>query len=82
VALDAADQRADRHRGSGGAFRYVTESRASSNHGYDLPGAVTVTGGLLALVYGFTKAGTDGWAPRPPSSVRRGRCAPCGLRAD
>jgi EmrB/QacA subfamily drug resistance transporter len=44
------------------AFRYVTESRASANHGYDLPGAVTVTGGLLALVYGFTKAGTDGWA--------------------
>ena len=44
------------------AFRYVTESRASSNHGYDLPGAITVTGGLLALVYGFTKAGTDGWA--------------------
>jgi len=43
------------------AFRYVTESRASANHGYDLPGAVTVTGGLLALVYGFTKAGTDGW---------------------
>ena len=43
------------------AFRFITESRASSNHGYDLPGAVTVTGGLLALVYGFTKAGTDGW---------------------
>jgi predicted MFS family arabinose efflux permease len=43
------------------AFRYVSESRASANHGYDLPGAVTVTGGLLALVYGFTKAGTDGW---------------------
>ncbi len=43
------------------AFRYVAESRASANHGYDLPGAVTVTGGLLALVYGFTKAGTDGW---------------------
>ncbi len=44
------------------AFRYVSESRASANHGYDLPGAVTVTGGLLALVYGFTKAGTDGWS--------------------
>jgi MFS family permease len=43
------------------AFRYITESRASSTHGYDIPGAVTVTGGLLALVYGFTKAGTDGW---------------------
>jgi len=44
-----------------GAFRYVSESRASANHGYDLPGAATVTGGLLALVYGFTKAGSDGW---------------------
>jgi EmrB/QacA subfamily drug resistance transporter len=43
------------------AFRYVSESRASANHGYDLPGAATVTGGLLALVYGLTKAGTDGW---------------------
>jgi EmrB/QacA subfamily drug resistance transporter len=43
------------------ALRYVSESRASANHGYDLPGAATVTGGLLALVYGFTKAGTDGW---------------------
>ena len=44
-----------------GATRVVSESRASANHGYDLPGAATVTGGLLALVYGFTKAGTDGW---------------------
>src|SRR6202044_1846426 len=43
------------------AWRYVTESRGSANPGYDLPRAVTVTGGLLALVYGFTKAGTDGW---------------------
>jgi EmrB/QacA subfamily drug resistance transporter len=44
------------------AFRFVSESRASANHGYDLPGAATVTGGLLALVYGFTKAGSDGWS--------------------
>ena len=44
------------------ALRVVHESRASANHGYDLPGAFTVTGGLLALVYGFTKAGTDGWS--------------------
>jgi MFS family permease len=44
------------------ATRVVSESRASANHGYDLPGAATVTGGLLALVYGFTKAGTDGWS--------------------
>jgi EmrB/QacA subfamily drug resistance transporter len=45
-----------------GALRVVRESRSPANHGYDLPGAATVTGGLLALVYGFTKAGTDGWA--------------------
>src|ERR1017187_1074048 len=44
-----------------GALRFVTESRAAATHGYDLPGAATVTGGLLALVYGFTKAGSDGW---------------------
>jgi EmrB/QacA subfamily drug resistance transporter len=44
------------------AIRLVTESRSSVRHGYDLPGAFTVTGGLLALVYGFTKAGTDGWS--------------------
>jgi EmrB/QacA subfamily drug resistance transporter len=44
------------------ATRVVSESRSPANHGYDLPGAVTVTGGLLALVYAFTKAGTDGWS--------------------
>jgi EmrB/QacA subfamily drug resistance transporter len=44
------------------ATRFVSESRSSVRHGYDLPGAVTVTGGLLALVYGFTKAGLDGWS--------------------
>ena len=43
------------------ALRVISESRSPSNHGYDLPGAATVTGGLLALVYAFTKAGTDGW---------------------
>jgi EmrB/QacA subfamily drug resistance transporter len=47
------------------ATRVVSESRSSANHGYDLPGAATVTGGLLALVYGFTKAGTDGWGATP-----------------
>ncbi|GAA2618482.1 MFS transporter [Actinomadura fulvescens] len=28
----------------------------------DVPGAITVTGGLLALVYGITAAGTQGWS--------------------
>jgi len=43
------------------AFRYITESKSPVRHGYDISGAVTVTGGLLALVYAFTKAGLDGW---------------------
>ena len=43
------------------ATRFVTESKSPVRHGYDIPGALTVTGGLLALVYGFTKAGMDGW---------------------
>jgi EmrB/QacA subfamily drug resistance transporter len=43
------------------AWRVVTESRSPVRHGYDIPGAITVTGGLLALVYAFTKAGSDGW---------------------
>lgn len=40
----------------------VPESRAHGNTRYDIPGAVTVTGGLLSLVYGFTKAAEDGWS--------------------
>src|SRR5271154_2865311 len=46
--------------------RFVTESRSPVRHGYDIPGAVTVTGGLLALVYAFTKAGSDGWGASTP----------------
>ncbi len=29
--------------------------------GYDLPGAVTVTAGLVSIVYGFSRAAEDGW---------------------
>jgi len=43
------------------AIPYVTESKASGAHSYDLPGAFTATFGLLSLVYGFTKAAIDGW---------------------
>jgi EmrB/QacA subfamily drug resistance transporter len=43
------------------ATRFVSESRSPVRHGYDIPGALTATGGLLALVYAFTKAGSDGW---------------------
>jgi EmrB/QacA subfamily drug resistance transporter len=43
------------------AIPVVRESRAEGKASYDVPGALTVTLGLLALVYGFTKAADDGW---------------------
>ena len=45
-----------------GAVREVRESRAESRTRLDVPGALTITAGLLALVYGFTRAESDGWA--------------------
>src|SRR5437764_6895783 len=44
------------------ALPIVKESRAGGNTRYDVPGAVLATGGLTALVYGFTKAAEDGWS--------------------
>jgi len=44
------------------AVGVVTESKSSARHGYDVAGAITVTTGLFALVYGFTMAGTHGWS--------------------
>ena len=43
------------------ALREVRESRSSGERHYDLPGALMATAGLLCLVYGFTKAETNGW---------------------
>jgi EmrB/QacA subfamily drug resistance transporter len=43
------------------AIPFVHESKATGEHSYDIPGAVTVTLGLVSLVYGFTKAATIGW---------------------
>ncbi|MET8004045.1 MFS transporter [Nonomuraea glycinis] len=40
----------------------LTESRPAQRPKMDLPGAVTVTAGLLALVYGLTRAGEHGFA--------------------
>jgi EmrB/QacA subfamily drug resistance transporter len=44
-----------------GAVLVVRESRASGSTRYDVPGAVLSTLGLVSLVYGFTKAASDGW---------------------
>jgi EmrB/QacA subfamily drug resistance transporter len=40
----------------------VHESRAEGKPKYDIPGVVTSTLGLVALVYGFTKANESGWS--------------------
>ncbi|MBB4983421.1 MULTISPECIES: MFS transporter [Streptomyces] len=39
----------------------LKESRPAVRPRLDVPGAVTVTGGLLALVYGLTATGEHGW---------------------
>jgi EmrB/QacA subfamily drug resistance transporter len=42
------------------AWRTVKESKAHGNTRYDVPGAVLVSAGLAALVYGFTEAAKPG----------------------
>ena len=44
------------------AFRLIPESRVAGHTRYDIPGALTSTLGMVTLVYGVTKASTDGWA--------------------
>jgi EmrB/QacA subfamily drug resistance transporter len=44
------------------AGRVMHESRATGSTRYDVPGALLSTLGLVSLVYGFTKASSDGWA--------------------
>ena len=39
-----------------GAIPIIKESKASGDTSYDIPGAITVTGGLVALVYALTTA--------------------------
>jgi EmrB/QacA subfamily drug resistance transporter len=41
--------------------RVIEESKGDSRSGYDIPGAVAVTGGFFLLVYGFTNAASYGW---------------------
>ena len=44
------------------AIPFVHESHAEGDHAYDIPGAVTISLGLVSLVYGFSRAATYGWA--------------------
>jgi EmrB/QacA subfamily drug resistance transporter len=44
------------------ALRLIPESRDEHAHrAFDVAGAISVTGGLMALVYAIVKAETDGW---------------------
>ncbi|HVW79805.1 MAG TPA: MFS transporter [Mycobacteriales bacterium] len=44
------------------APRVIPESHASEGGTLDLPGAITSTAGMAALVYGFIHAASDGWS--------------------
>ncbi|MCP2295497.1 drug resistance transporter, EmrB/QacA subfamily [Nocardia amikacinitolerans] len=45
-----------------GALAFVIKDvPAPRTGGYDVPGAVTVTAGLIAIVYGFSRAADHGW---------------------
>ena len=44
------------------AIPNLHESKAKGDNKYDIPGAVTVTLGLVSLVYGFSQAADNGWA--------------------
>jgi MFS family permease len=49
----------------------LTENRAEGRPLIDFPGALTVTLGLVGIVYGATAAGQDGWAVRWCGSASR-----------
>jgi EmrB/QacA subfamily drug resistance transporter len=44
-----------------GAVRVLPESRDERARGFDVPGAVLATGGLIALVYALVKGNDSGW---------------------
>ncbi len=44
------------------AIPNLHESKAAGDNKYDIPGAATVTLGLISLVYGFSQAANNGWA--------------------
>ena len=45
----------------GGARRYLPAAAARTGTSLDLPGAVTATAGMVAVVYGLAGASTTGW---------------------
>lgn len=63
------------------APRVISESRGGRTR-LDLPGAVTVTGGLFALVFGITSVGRHGWtAPQTVAALAAAVVLLVALRA-
>jgi EmrB/QacA subfamily drug resistance transporter len=52
-----------------GALRYLPESKDEDAQGFDVPGAVLVTGGLMALVFGLVKLNDDAYATSTKTAV-------------
>jgi EmrB/QacA subfamily drug resistance transporter len=46
------------------AFVHVAASSGHRRARLDIPGVILVTGGLVSLVYGFTRAESEGWSER------------------
>ncbi|MEU8117721.1 MFS transporter [Spirillospora sp. NPDC049024] len=44
-----------------GGFAILTESRRPGRARFDVPGVLAVTGGLVAIVYGTSRAESEGW---------------------
>jgi len=44
-----------------GALRFIPESKDERAQSFDIPGAVFITGGLMALVFALTKGNDYGW---------------------
>jgi EmrB/QacA subfamily drug resistance transporter len=60
--------------------RFVPESRAETEHrSFDVAGAVTVTAGLIALVYAIVRTGTVGWTSAETLGVGAAALALLGL---
>jgi EmrB/QacA subfamily drug resistance transporter len=57
------------------AGRVIPESRLDSAQRYDVPGAVTVTAGLVMLVYGISQAPQIGWGATRTVAVLAGAVA-------
>ena len=54
---------------AGFAVALITESRASGDRRYDVPGVLLSTLGLVSLVYGFSKAAEEGVGWRDPVTL-------------